>query len=215
MSLPEFAPESARESVPVSSNPDSPFSLGPAALVDLRRYDQSWFVPGRPRWLIMLWWLVQAIAFPLTLHAHHAPRRRLLRWFGASIGEGVVIRPTARFTYPWKVTIGNYSWIGDDVVLYSLDTIQIGCHCVVSQKSYLCTGSHNSSDPTFRLETAPILIENGVWIATDCFIGPGVSIGANTLIGTRSSVFSNQPQQHICWGTPCRPVRSRMIQNIS
>lgn len=186
--------------------------FGPDSLVDLRRYDQSWFDPGKPKWLILLWWLVQAIAFPLTLHAHHAPRRSLLRLFGARIGKGVVIRPTARFTYPWKVEIGDYSWVGDDVVFYSLDWIRVGQHCVVSQKSYLCTGSHDYQDPAFGLNTAPIMLENGVWLATDVFVGPGVRIGANTVVGSRSSVFSDLAAQQICLGTPCRPHRPRSMQ---
>ena len=186
--------------------------FGPDPLVDLRQYDQSWFDPGKPKWLILIWWLVQAIAFPLTLHAHHAPRRVLLRLFGAHIGKGVVIRPTARFTYPWKVEIGDYSWVGDDVVFYSLDWIRVGQHCVVSQKSYLCTGSHDYQDPAFGLKTAPITLENGVWLATDVFVGPGVRIGANTVVGSRSSVFSDLPGQQICLGTPCRPQRLRSMQ---
>ena len=186
--------------------PDSP-----PTRVDLRCYDQSWYDPGRAKIIILLWWLVQAIAFPLTLHAHHAPRRFLLRLFGARIGKGVVIRPTARFHYPWKVAIGDHSWIGSDVVLYSLDTIAIGCHCVISQKSYLCTGSHDAADPAFGLKTAPIAIENGAWVATDCFVGPGVRIGANAVVGARSSVFADLPADHLCWGTPCRPHRRRPL----
>jgi putative colanic acid biosynthesis acetyltransferase WcaF len=179
------------------------------ALVDLRRYDQSWFDRGRPGWYILLWWLVQAIAFPLTPHSFHTARVALLRLFGARIGQGVSIRPTARFTYPWKVHIGDYSWIGDDVVLYSLDRITIGEHCVISQKSYLCTGSHDLQDPAFGLKTAAIAIGNGAWVAADCFIAPGVQIGANAVIGARSNVLSNIPNQQVCWGNPCRPRYSR------
>lgn len=149
--------------------------------------------------------------FPLTPHSAHAPRRWLLRRFGATIGKGVVIRPTARFTYPWKVTIGDHSWIGDDVVLYSLDEIWIGAHCVISQQTYLCTGSHDSHDPAFGLETSEIAVGNGAWIAADCFVGPGVIIGANAVIGARSTVFSDQPEQQICWGRPCRPRRLRQM----
>ncbi len=180
-----------------------------AAWVDLRTYDQSWFDRGRPGWVVLLWWLVQAIAFPLTPHSAHAPRRFLLRLFGATIGEGVTIRPTARFTYPWKVTIGDHSWIGDDVVFYSLDQIVVGQHCVISQETYLCTGSHDPCDRSFGLITQPITLGNGVWIASDCFIAPGVTIGSNALVGARSSVFSSLPAGQICYGSPCRPRQPR------
>jgi putative colanic acid biosynthesis acetyltransferase WcaF len=182
------------------------------ALVDLRKYDQRWFDRGRPGWFILGWWFVQAIAFPLTPHPLNAIRVGILKLFGARIGKGVLIRPTARFTYPWKVEIGDYSWIGDDVVLYSLDRIHIGQHCVISQKSYLCTGSHDIQDQAFGLKTAPITIGNGVWIAADCFIAPGVKIGSNTVVGARSSVFNDLPAQQICLGTPCRPRSLRKVK---
>ncbi len=179
--------------------------------IDLRNYDQSWFDRGRRGWYILLWWLVQAIAFPLTPHNFHGIRCLLLRLFGAKIGTCVNIRPTARFTYPWKVEIGDYSWIGDDVVIYSLDQIKIGRQSVISQDCYLCTGSHDLQDQNFGLITAPIAIGNGVWIAADCFVAPGVKIGANAVIGTRSSVFSDIPEEQVAWGTPCRPRYRREI----
>lgn len=181
--------------------------------VDLRNYDQSGYDRGRPVWFILMWWLVQAIAFPLSPHFLNSFRSWLLRLFGARVGKGVIIRPTARFTYPWKVEIGDYSWIGDDVVLYSLDQIRIGQHCVISQKSYLCTGSHDIKDPAFGLITSPITIEEGVWIAADCFIAPGVQIGANVVIGARSSVFSNISHAQVCWGNPCRPHYPRQMKS--
>ncbi len=188
-------------------NPNAP------ALVDLRRYDQSWFERGRPGWYILLWWLVQALLFPLTPHSAHGLRVWLLRRFGARIGRGVSIRPTARFTYPWKVKIGDYSWVGDDVVFYSLDQITLGEHCVISQKSYLCTGSHDPQDPAFGLQTAPIIMGNGAWLATDCFVAPGVQIGANAVIGARSTVLKDIPNQQVCWGSPCQPRYERVVQD--
>ncbi|MGK7940550.1 MAG: hormogonium polysaccharide biosynthesis acetyltransferase HpsU [Crocosphaera sp.] len=181
--------------------------------VDLRQYDQSWYDRGRPGWYILLWWLVQSIAFPLSLHNGNGFRCWLLRRFGANIGKKVIIRPTARFTYPWKVTIGNYSWIGDDVVFYSLETINIGSQTVISQKCYLCTGSHDFRDKAFNLVVNPITVGNGVWVATDCFIAPGVTIGANAVIGARSSVFKTIPAEMVAWGTPCRSHYSRIMNN--
>ncbi|MEM1308577.1 MAG: WcaF family extracellular polysaccharide biosynthesis acetyltransferase [Cyanobacteria bacterium P01_C01_bin.70] len=185
--------------------------IGDPAWRDLRQYDQSWYSPGRSKGWVLLWWLVQAVVFPLTLHAHHAPRRMLLRWFGAKVGRGVVIRPSARFHYPWKVEIGDYSWIGSGVEFYSLGHIRIGNHCVISQNTYLCTGSHNPSDRAFGLQVAPITIENGVWVAAGCFVGLGVTIGANSIVGARSSVFSDLPAGHICLGSPCKPHKLRTV----
>mgnify|MGYP001791192424 FL=1 len=98
---------------------------------------------------------------------------------------------------------------GDDVVLYSLDQINIGNNCVVSQKSYLCTGTHDIRDRAFGLKTAPINIEDGAWVASDCFVSPGVKIGANAVVGARSSVLTDIPNAKVSWGTPCRPRYDR------
>jgi len=187
-------------------------SLNQPPLVDLRSYDSSNLDRGRPKWYVMLWWLVQAIAFPLSLHNFNRWRCLLLRLFGAEIGRGVVIRPSARFTFPWKVKIGDYSWIGDDVVFYSLDRINIGSHSVISQKSYLCTGSHDLESKSFALITAPIDIGNGVWIATDCFVAAGVNIGSNSVVGARSSVMQSIPADLVAWGSPCKVRYPRKIK---
>ena len=183
------------------------FSTEP--FVDLRKYHEPGYDAGGGRLKMLVWWFVQAIVFPLSPHFAHGLRRSVLRLFGAKIAEGVRIRPTARITYPWNVEIGEYSWIGDDVVLYSLAPIRIGRHCVISQECYVCTGSHDIHDPRFGLQTGEVVIENGAWVATDCFIGMGVSIGAHSVICARSSVFHTMPAGLICLGTPCKPVKAR------
>lgn len=175
---------------------------------DLSNYNSP-FDRGRPQWFILLWWLVEGIVFPLTLHNLNGIRASLLRLFGAKIGKGVVIRSSVRVLYPWKVEVGDYSWLGDDVYLYSVDKIKIGNHAVVLQKCYLCTGSHDQNDRHFGLITAPITIGNGVWVASDCFIAPGVKIGANTVVGARSSVFQSLPAEYVAWGSPCKPRQMR------
>lgn len=196
---------------PNLKNEPSAISLTEPSLVDLRTYDLSSYNRGKPTWYIMLWWLVQAIIFPLSLHNLNGLRCSILRLFGAEIGKGVVIRPSAQFIFPWKIKIGDYSWIGDEVVFYSVDRISVGSHSVISQKSYLCTGSHDLEDVSFALVTAPINIGNGVWIATDCFIAGGVDIGSNSVIGARSSVMKSIPAKKVAWGTPCKSRYSRNI----
>lgn len=185
---------------------------GAPPFVDLRTYHEPGYDAGGSRLKMLVWWLVQAITFPLLPHFAHAPRRVLLRLFGAKIGEGVRIRPTARFTYPWNVEIGDHSWIGDDAVFYSLVPIKVGMHCVISQKSYLCTGSHDITDSRFALKTGEVVIENGAWVAADCFVGPSVRIGANAVIAARSHVIHSMPASQVCWGSPCKPQRNREIK---
>lgn len=164
---------------------------------------------GRSAFVVQLWWLVQATLFAASPQFLYGWRRFLLRLFGASIGKGVIIRPTARITYPWKLTIGDYSWIGDNVELYTLGEIHIGSHAVVSQRSYLCTGSHYYDRPAFDIYSATICIEDQAWLAADVFVAPGVTIGRGAVIGARSTVLENMPEAMICAGYPAKPIKPR------
>ena len=132
-----------------------------------------------------------------------------LRFFGARIGINVLIRPTVRITYPWKLAVGDHSWVGDDVVLYSLGNIVLEDNVVVSQKSYLCAASHDYSRLSFDIVATPVVIKREAWIATDVFIGPGVVVGAGSLVGARSSVFQDVPSGAICAGSPARVIGNR------
>lgn len=167
---------------------------------------------GRPAGWVQLWWLVQATLFKWSPQFAYSFRRMLLRAFGAQVGKGVIIRPSVTITYPWKVTIGDFSWIGDDVVLYSLGPISIGPHSVVSQRSYLCAGDHDYASTEFPIRGPAISIGAEVWIATDVYVGPGVTVGGGAVVGARSSVFSDLPEKMVCLGSPCRPVKERMVR---
>jgi len=164
---------------------------------------------GRSGWYVQLWWLVQSTLFARSPQFMYGWRNFLLRLFGAKVGVGVIIRPSVRVTYPWKVAIGNDVWIGDHAELYSLGEIEIGDDVVISQKSYLCAATHDFTKPTFDMIDKKITIEDQAWIATDVFIAPGVTIGRGALIGARSSVFSDMPEGMICVGSPAKPVKIR------
>lgn len=177
---------------------------------DLSRFRMPPGFRGRAGAIVQLWWLVQWFLFRPSPQVFYGFRRFLLRMFGAHIGKQVLIRPTAWITYPWKVSIGDYTWIGDEVVLYSLGEIEIGAHSVVSQRSYLCAGVHDYELPTFDIHAAPIHIADQVWLATDVFVGPGVTIGKGAVVGARSSVFQDLPAGMVCMGNPARAVRPRL-----
>src|SRR5262249_9736204 len=132
-----------------------------------------------------------------------------LRLFGAKIGKGVLVRPTATITYPWKVAIGDYSWIGDEVILYSLGEIVIGEHAVISQRSHLCTGTHDFKRVPFDILAEKISVQDEAWIAAEVFVAPGITVGRGTVVGARSSVFNDLPPMSECVGTPAKPVYKR------
>lgn len=165
---------------------------------------------GRPAWLVQLWWLVQASLFAWSPQFLYGWRNFLLRSFGARIGKKVLIRPTVKITYPWKVAIGDYAWIGDDVELYSLGEIHIGANSVVSQRSYICTGSHDYASQAFDIYASPVSIGEQVWVASDVFVAPGVTIGDGTVVGARSTVLHSLPPGKICYGNPAKPHKDRL-----
>lgn len=164
---------------------------------------------GKSKITVQLWWLVQATLFRCSPQFAYGWRRFLLRIFGAQIGKKVLIRPTVKTTYPWKLRIGNYSWIGDDVHLYTLGPIEIGADTVISQKCYLCTGTHDYHTEDFKITAHKISISNKCWLATDVFVAPGTTIQEGTVVGSRSSVYSDLPAHKICIGTPAKPIKDR------
>jgi len=164
---------------------------------------------GKSAVTVQLWWIVQATFFRLSPQVLYGWRRFLLRSFGAKIGKGVIIRPSAQITYPWKISIGDYSWIGDEVVLYSLGEIEIGSNTVISQRSYICTGSHNYNSKDFEIYSEKIYIGDKCWLATDVYVAPSVTIGDFTVVGARSSVFKDLPSNKICVGNPAKPFKDR------
>lgn len=168
---------------------------------------------GRSAVYVQLWWFVQSSLFALSPQVMYRWRVWLLRLFGAKIGKGVIIRPSVRITYPWKLTVGDFCHIGDHVELYSLGEIEIGDCAVVSQRSYICTGSHDYRSPTFDIYAKKIVIESEAWIATDVFVAPGIRIGHGAVVGARSSVFNDVPPRSICIGSPAKVVGERIMRD--
>lgn len=160
---------------------------------------------------VQFWWLVQSSLFHCSPQFAYGFRRWLLRCFGAKIGQGAIIRPSVTITYPWKVKIGDYAWIGDNVVLYSLGEIDIDAHAVISQNSYLCAADHDYTHQDFPIRSRKIIIGPEVWVASDVFVAPGVNIGQGAVIGARSSVFKDMPVGMLCYGSPCEAVRERLM----
>ncbi|NLR42240.1 putative colanic acid biosynthesis acetyltransferase [Priestia megaterium] len=181
--------------------------------IRLNLYNQSWYSRGKKGSIVIIWWLIQSSLFRLSFHNMYGWRNFLLRLFGAKIGQGVKIRSSAKFTYPWKVTIGDYSWIGDNVQFYCLDTICVGSNCIVSQESYLCTGSHNIKDPHFGLIVKPIIIKDGAWVASDVFVYPGVTINEMAVVAARSTVIKDIPANEVHAGSPAKYVKKRFEED--
>ncbi len=135
----------------------------------------------------------------------------LLRLFGAQIGKGVVIKPGVNIKYPWKLSIGDYSWIGEKVWIDNLDQVTIGRHCCLSQEAMLLIGNHNYKLPTFDLMVAPITLEDGVWIGARSIVTGGVTCQSHSVLAINSVASLNLHQNGIYRGNPAEKVKERLI----
>ncbi|GHE74270.1 hypothetical protein GCM10019059_37250 [Camelimonas fluminis] len=176
---------------------------------DLRRFRVPPGFRGRSLLMVAMWRVVQGSLFAWSPQPLHGWRRLVLRLFGARIGAGVRIMPSARVAYPWKLSIGDHAWIGSGAELYSLAPILIGAHAVISQRSYLCAAGHAVDRADFRYTAAPVVIGDQAWVAMDAMVGPGVTIGTGAVLGARSSAFHDIPPGVIAMGCPARPGRRR------
>jgi len=164
---------------------------------------------GRSRGFEALWYLVKCIFFLSPLPWPGKLKCFLLNLFGAKIGVGVVIKPRVNIHFPWKLQVGDHSWIGEEVFLLNFEPVAIGAHCCLSQRSFLCTGNHDFRVPSFDYRNAPITIEDGAWLGACVFVAPGVTIGSETVITAGSIVTQSQPAGMIASGNPCQPLRAR------
>jgi len=177
---------------------------------DLKNFSLPSNFRGKGKITVQLWWLVSSTLFSWSPQFMYSFRVSLLRMFGAKIGSNVLIRPTVIITYPWKLVIGSNSWIGDNVKIYNLGNIIIGNDVVVSQESYLCTGSHNYRKSTFDIWQKEIVINDESWIGTDVFIYPGIIVGKGVVVAARSTVTENLIDNNIYAGTPAKLLKKRL-----
>jgi putative colanic acid biosynthesis acetyltransferase WcaF len=136
----------------------------------------------------------------------------LLKLFGSKIGEGCRVLPSCKIWAPWNLTMGGHSILGDDVDCYTMDKVIIGNHVTVSQRTFLCTGSHDIRSYRKPLVTAPIVIEDFVWICAECFIGPNVTVKHSAIVATRSVVLKDVEKFHVVGGNPSKFIKLREVQ---
>ncbi len=168
--------------------------------------------PRREVLLRWLWAFVQATLFRWSPRPLHGFRARLLKLFGADIPDAskVVVFPTARITYPWRIRLEPRSMVGRHVTLYSLGHITLRRGANVSQNTHLCAGTHDFMRWDMPLVTGPIVIGENAWIGADVFVGPHVTIGELCVVGARAVVVRDLPPRKICVGHPCRPIKDRL-----
>lgn len=185
------------------------------SVVQLCHYQVSGYVPGAPLWKQILWFflgdaLVRSRWIPIS-----ALKVWILRSFGASIGQGVRIKPGVQVKFPWRLTIGDHCWIGENAWFDNLAPIVLGDHICVSQSVYFCTGNHDWTEPTFDLRIAPITVGSGSWLAARSTIAPGVEIGEGAVLSLGSVAVRSLAHWTIYAGNPAVAVKPRVIKDQS
>lgn len=167
------------------------------------------FDRGRPRWIEATWYVLKMLFFLSPIPWPSKLRCSILRAFGAKVGTGVNIKPRVNIHLPWKLRIGDFSWVGEEVFLLNFEPISIGSHCCISQRAFLCAGNHDYSDPSFAYRNRPITIEDGAWIGAQAFVAPGVTVGEDAVATAGSVVTKDLPAGMVCVGNPCTPIKPR------
>lgn len=170
--------------------------------MELNGYTTGDFDRGAPRWKEALWIGFKCIFFLNPFPWPSVIRVALLRFFGAKVGKGVVIRSNVNVTFPWRLTVDRDVWIGEEVLILSLGLVSIGPSVCISQRSFLCTGSHDFRAPGFDLIVKPIIIRGHSWIAAQSFIAPGVTVGEGSVVTAGTVVIADVEAHTVVRGNP-------------
>ena len=177
---------------------------------DLSKYNNNDYKPGNI-FLRFFWYFINVIFFKSSFFPLNFLKIFLLQLFGCSLGKGVVIKPNVNIKYPWKLSLGNYVWIGERVWIDNLDNVMIGNHVCISQGAMLICGSHNYKQKSFDLLTKEITINDGVWIGAKSIILPGVVAESHAILSAGSVISKNLESFTVYKGNPAEKVGSRTI----
>lgn len=153
---------------------------------DLSKYNNKWYNTGAGSIKRFLWYFTNVAFLMSPFIPFSGIKVFLLKIYGARIGKGVVIKPSVNIKYPWKLEIGDYSWIGEEVWIDNLDFVKIGSNCCISQGALLLCGNHNYSKSTFDLMISPITLEDGVWIGAKSTVTGGVTCHSHSVLSAGS-----------------------------
>jgi putative colanic acid biosynthesis acetyltransferase WcaF len=180
--------------------------------VRLSTYCNRNYRPGRSAFWQAAWFFLGLPLLRSALLPFSSLRVQLLRRFGAQVGAGVVIKPGVRVKYPWRLSIGDHVWIGEDCWIDNIADVRIGSEACLSQGSYLCTGNHDWADPGFGLIAQPIDIGVGAWVGAKAVICPNVTLHEGAIAAAGSVITRSIAPFEIHAGNPARFIRRRTIR---
>lgn len=154
-------------------------------------------------------WMVVRPLFRLSPRTAFGWRRFLLRCFGARVGAAVHIYNSAIVYMPWNLAIGDWSAVGEDVLIYNLGPVTIGQRVTISHRAHLCAGTHDYTKPDLPLLKPPIRVGSQAWICADAFVGPDVTVGEGAVVGARAVVLKDVEGWTVVGGNPARFIKPR------
>ncbi|HMI63580.1 MAG TPA: WcaF family extracellular polysaccharide biosynthesis acetyltransferase [Puia sp.] len=158
-----------------------------------------------------VWYFVNIIFFKNSFNILSSVKVSLLKLFGASLGQGVVVKPAVNIKYPWKLKIGDHSWIGEEVWIDNLSDVIIGRNVTLSQGCLLLTGGHDHTRTSFDYLDQPIVLQDGVWIGAKAVVTGGITCGSHSILGVNSVAEKDLEPYTIYKGNPAVPVLIRTI----
>jgi putative colanic acid biosynthesis acetyltransferase WcaF len=177
---------------------------------DLENFKAPKDFHGKSLIYVQLWRTINTFLFKLSPDFIPGFRNYILRLFGAKIGKGVKIKSSVKIHYPWKLKIGDHSWIGYNCDIYNLCELEVGSHVSIAHNVTICGGSHDLQKKNFEIiKMKKIEIQDEAWIANNVFIGPEVIIKKGAAIGANSSTFKNLDEGIIYVGNPAKPIKKR------
>lgn len=137
------------------------------------------------------WYFINAIIFKTPYFPINKIKIQLLRFFGAKIGHGCIIKPNVNIKYPWELILGDSVWIGENVWIDNLAPVSIDSNSCVSQGVTFITGTHDFTSTYFETITKSIQIGSNVWIGAKSTIGPGVEICESVIISMGATITTS------------------------
>lgn len=167
---------------------------------------------GASRIKQILWYFVNIIFLKNSFNVSSGIKVFFLRLFGARIGKGVVVKPAVNIKYPWKLSVGDYSWIGEEVWIDNLSEVRISSSVTISQGAMILTGTHDHTKVTFDFISNPVVLEEGCWIGARAVVYGGVTCKSHSILGINAVAESDLDTYIIYKGNPAVPVINRVIK---
>lgn len=178
---------------------------------DLSQFNNDWFSVERGKLTQLIWYIINFSLFKSYIFPFSSIKCTILRLFGAKIGKEVNIKPCVNIKYPWKLKIGDYTWVGEEAWIDNLDWVTIGANCCISQGALILSGNHDYKKPSFDLIVKPIILEDGAWVGAKSTVVQGVTLKSHSILAVNSVATSDLDAYAIYQGNPAVKIRERKM----